>query len=133
MTSFVFDIGAKARKAARFIGQVRAELQRALVEEKAARKLTQQQIATMIGVNRSVINRQIMGLENLTLRRVAELAWALNREISFSLRAPAQAQLRVEAPKELTASAYEPPTLWEAVGTPPYVRTHTTEDIRAAA
>jgi len=82
----VFDIGDRARKVSRFIGQVRAELRRAFASEKASRKITQQQIATMIGVNRSVINRQLMGLENLTLRRVAELAWALGWEIIFVLR-----------------------------------------------
>ena len=50
--------------------------------------LTQQQIAEAIGVNRSVINRQIMGKENLTLRSVAEIAWALGWEIVFHLRKP---------------------------------------------
>jgi hypothetical protein len=86
MNLYVFDIGEPARKVSRFIGQVRAELRRALVSEKASRKLSQQQIATMIGTSRSVINREIMGLENLTLRRVAELAWALDWEIVFYLR-----------------------------------------------
>jgi hypothetical protein len=90
MNLYVFDIGEKARKVARFIGEVRAEFQRAFVIEKSFRKITQQQIATMIGVNRSVINRQLMGLENLTLRRVAELAWALGWEIVFQLRKPGQ-------------------------------------------
>lgn len=86
MNSYVFDIGEKDRKASRFIGHVRTELQKALVAEKAERKITQQQIANQIGVNRSVINRQLMGTENLTLRSVAELAWALGWEIDFTLR-----------------------------------------------
>jgi len=86
MNLYLFDIGERARRVSRFIGQVRAELQRAFASEKASRKITQQQIATMIGVHRSVINRQLMGLENLTLRRVAELAWALGWEIVFVLR-----------------------------------------------
>lgn len=88
MTSYVFDIGEKARKASRFIGHVRMELQKALVAEKAARKITQQQIANQIGVNRSVINRQLTGTENLTLRSVAELAWALGWDIDFALKKP---------------------------------------------
>jgi predicted XRE-type DNA-binding protein len=88
MNLYVFDIGERARKVSRFIGHVRAELRRALATEKASRKLSQQQIATMIGTSRSVINREIMGLENLTLRRVAELAWALGWEIVFELRKP---------------------------------------------
>lgn len=88
MSSYVFDIGEKARKVSRFIGEVRSELQNALSEEKAYRKLTQQDIATLIGVNRSVINRQLIGRENLTLRSVAELAWALGRDIEFRLHKP---------------------------------------------
>ena len=89
MNSYLFDIGGKKRAAARFIGRVRAELQRALISEKATRKLTQQAIAKLIGVNRSVINRQLMGYENMTLRSVAELAWALGWDILFELRKPA--------------------------------------------
>jgi plasmid maintenance system antidote protein VapI len=85
MTLYVFDIGERARKVSRFIGEVRSELQNALMEEKASRKLTQQNIASLIGVNRSVINRQLIGSENLTLRRVAELAWALGWDIEFRL------------------------------------------------
>jgi len=105
MNSYVFDIGEKARKVARFIGHVRAELQRALVVEKASRKLTQQQIATMIGVHRSVINRQLMGFENLTLRRVAELAWALGWELYFELRRPQQpGTITVESPAASTSN-----------------------------
>jgi DNA-binding transcriptional regulator YdaS (Cro superfamily) len=88
MNSYVFDIGDRGRKVSRFIGQVRAEIQHALNVEKSLRKITQQMIANLIGVNRSVINRQIMGEENLTLRRVAEIAWALGWEIVFELRKP---------------------------------------------
>lgn len=94
MNLFVYDIGERARKVSRFIGEVRAELQRALMVEKKSRRLTQQQIATSIGVNRSVINRQLMGLENLTLRRVAELAWALEWEIVFYLRKPGTCEVQ---------------------------------------
>ena len=86
MNSFVFDIGERARKVSRFVGRVRSELQRALIAEKKSRKLSQQEIAQLIGVNRSVINRQLMGTENLTIRRVAELAWALGWDIEFKLK-----------------------------------------------
>ena len=88
MISYVFDIGERSRKVSRFISHVRSELQSALVAEKSSRKLTQQSIADKIGVNRSVINRQLMGEENLTLRSVADLAWALGWDIDFSLRKP---------------------------------------------
>jgi hypothetical protein len=86
MNSYMFDIGEKSRKVSRFIGEVRAQLQRALAAEKSSRRLTQQQLATMIGTDRAVINRQLMGYENLTLRRVAEFAWAFGWDIHFELR-----------------------------------------------
>jgi len=105
MNSYVFDIGGKARKASRFIGHVRAELQKALIAEKAARKITQQEIANLLGVNRSVINRQLMGEENITLRRVAELAWALGWEIVFELRKPSAARGK----NHMSLDAYQPP------------------------
>jgi plasmid maintenance system antidote protein VapI len=86
MTSYVFDIGERARRASRFITHVRAELQRAFVAEKSVRKITQQKVAELLGVNRSVVNRQLTGEENLTLRSVAELAWALGWQPVFELR-----------------------------------------------
>jgi hypothetical protein len=88
MSSLVYDIGGKSRMVSRFMGTVRRELQKAVAAEKATRKLTQQQIADMLDTNRSVINREILG-GNLTLRRLAELAWALGWEIVFEFRKPA--------------------------------------------
>ncbi len=86
MNSYLFDIGDRPRKVSRFIAHVCAELQRALVEEKSRRKISQQSIAKKLGINRSVINRQFIGEENLTLRSIAELAWALDWEPDFRLR-----------------------------------------------
>lgn len=86
MTSFKLPIEPRQRKASRFLGRVYSELQRALVEEKTLRKLTQQDLASQLGVNRSVVNRQFSGHANLTLRSIADLAWVLNREIVFELQ-----------------------------------------------
>jgi transcriptional regulator with XRE-family HTH domain len=86
MSLYEFDIGEKDRCVSRFLGDVRSEIQQAFMAEKATRKLTQQQIATLLEVNRSVINRQLTGVENPTCRRVAELAWALGYEPEFRLR-----------------------------------------------
>jgi len=104
----VFDVGEKARAVGRFVGEVRAQLQIALAAEKESRKLTQQKIATMIGTNRSVINREILGYENISVRRLGELAWALGWEPDFQLRKPQAAQI-VEAKKfDSTATAEIP-------------------------
>lgn len=89
MTSFRLSLTPSKRAAGRFISKVRRELQKALSEEHARRGLTQSDLARKIGVHRSVIHRQLVGIENLTLGRVGELAAALGREADFALRDPA--------------------------------------------
>jgi len=64
---------------------VRREIQKALAEEQVKTGITQASIANDLGVNRSVIHRQIMGLENLTLGTVGEIASALGRDPQFSM------------------------------------------------
>lgn len=86
MTSFHFDIGARARNAGRFIAHVRNELLRALTERKKETKLSQQTLAHKLGVHRSLINRQLTGETNMTLRSLADLAWAMDLEISVELK-----------------------------------------------
>jgi|SRR5258708_22403013 hypothetical protein len=108
--SLVFDIGERGRRVARFIGKVHRELQDALEHEKKTRGLTQQQIASLLNVNRSVINREFLGGGNLTLRRLAELAWALGWDIIFELRRPTtiagQNQI-ARAPKTATRGNFQ--------------------------
>jgi DNA-binding Lrp family transcriptional regulator len=86
MPSFNFDIGDLERVGSRFLSDVRDELQRALATEKATRKITQQQIAEKLGTSRAVINRQITGLENIGIKRVAEILWAIGWEPHFGAR-----------------------------------------------
>jgi transcriptional regulator with XRE-family HTH domain len=89
VTSFHFDIGERARHAGRFIGRVRGELLRALSERKSEHGLSQEALARKLDTERSLINRQLSGESNLTLRSVADLAWAMDLEISFELKKPA--------------------------------------------
>ena len=90
MTFFRFDIGARSRTAGRLMGRVRRELLRAVTEEKQA-GLTQQELARRLESGRSNINRQLSGEAEITLRSLADLAWALDREITFELRRPDEA------------------------------------------
>lgn len=85
MASFQIALSPSRRAATRFIGSVRTALQQALKEEKVQRRLDQSEIAEMIDVHRSVISRQLNGKADISLARVAELAWAMGREIEFSL------------------------------------------------
>ncbi len=86
MPSFKFDIGEKESVGLRFLSDVRDELQRALSVEKSERKITQQQIANLLGTSRAVINRQLMGLENIGIKRVGEILWAIGWEPLFQAR-----------------------------------------------
>jgi transcriptional regulator with XRE-family HTH domain len=88
VTSFHFDIGSRARHAGRFIGRVRGELLRALAERKAETGLSQQALARKLDADRAQINRQLSGEANLSLRSLAELAWAMDMDISFELKKP---------------------------------------------
>lgn len=85
MTSFQTSISPSRREAARYVTHVRRTLQAALVEEEAKRGLTQSDIARIVGVHRSVINRELRGYKDITHGRVAELAYALGRTPTFSL------------------------------------------------
>ena len=88
MTYFHFDIGERARHAGRFIGRVRGELLRALSERKSEIGFSQQGLAQKLDAERSLINRQLSGEANLSLRSLADLAWAMDVEISFELKEP---------------------------------------------
>lgn len=85
MSSFQISLTPSKKAAARYVTAVRRALQKALTEENKKSGLTQTEIARAIGVHRSVINRELRGQKNITLSRVAELAWALNRNPNFVL------------------------------------------------
>lgn len=86
MPSYEYKIDERSRAGSRFITRVNGELRHALVTEKSERKLTQQAIADKLGVNRSVVNRRFMGLENMTARSISELLWAIGWEAHFEAR-----------------------------------------------
>jgi transcriptional regulator with XRE-family HTH domain len=83
--SYQITISPNKRAAARFVALVRRSLQRALAEEEKKRGLSQSDLARAIGVNRSVISREMRGHKDLPLSRVAELAWAMGRKPIFDL------------------------------------------------
>jgi hypothetical protein len=92
MPSFEFDIGELEQVGSRFLSDVRDELQRALATEKASRKITQQEIAEKLGTSRAVINRQLIGHENISIKRVAEILWAIGWQPSFKAEKIPQGQ-----------------------------------------
>ncbi|MCG6121305.1 MAG: helix-turn-helix transcriptional regulator [Microvirga sp.] len=100
----------RARKAGRFIHRVQKELQNAFVDS----GLKQQEIAERLGVNRSVVNKRLQGEANLTLRTIADLAWAMDAEIDFTLKSrrgveELNNQAPVDAAPTATASGADRP------------------------
>lgn len=97
MTSFQITLTPSKRAAGRFISRVRRALLKALAEEEKAKGLTQSEISRLLDVDRSVISRELHGQKDITLGRVAELAWALGRKPHFDLEIPvAECRLNVD-------------------------------------
>jgi 1,6-anhydro-N-acetylmuramate kinase len=72
------------------------------VLESKERGLKQTDIARTIGVHRSVIHRQLQGHEDITLSRVAELAYAMGRRVVIDfpeIKAPQGSNLAPTAPQ----------------------------------
>lgn len=88
MTSFHFDIDPKEHFVARAISRARDALRLAFLEEKATRDFTQADLARTLGIDRSVINRQLTGDANMTIRSLAELAWGLDRDLVVQMPRP---------------------------------------------
>jgi len=88
--SLQISITPKERAAARFVSRVRRAIQKALAEAEIEHGTNQSDIARAIGVNRSVISRELRGHKDLGLSRVAEFAWAMGRRpsINFEKIAP---------------------------------------------
>lgn len=83
MTLFQISVSPRRRAAARFNGEVRREVQRALLEAKARQGITQAKIAREIDVDRSVINREVRGVRDISLGRLAEIGSLIGKRAIF--------------------------------------------------
>lgn len=83
--SFRMQIDPRSRKAARFISGVHKQLQQAYLRA-SARGITQQEIANTLDVDRSTINRRLMGGGNLTLRTLSDFAHAMDESVEVVFR-----------------------------------------------
>jgi len=84
MTSFQTGLSEHRRAGTRFINDIRRGLQKAYAEENDANGLNQSEIGRRLGIHRSVVHRELKGVENITLRRAGELAWAMGRRAVVS-------------------------------------------------
>jgi len=90
MPSYRITVSPSKRAAGRFVYGVRRAIQKAFAEEQSKRGLTQTAIARALGIHRSVINRELRGKKDITLGRVAELAWAMGRKPHFDFLEPVE-------------------------------------------
>lgn len=111
MSSFRLKIDPRQRAVGRFILSVRTALQQAFAEEQAEHGLTRAELARRLDTHRSAITRWLSGSDSLSLRTIAELAWALGREVDLVFRKKAErpganeVRVSTEPPRQITASA----------------------------
>ena len=79
--SYRMRLSKRSRNAGRFISRVHEEIQRAF----SSSGMKQNEVAEKLEINRSVVNRQLQGHSNLTLRSIADLAWAMDKKIVFKI------------------------------------------------
>ncbi|KVK43574.1 hypothetical protein BCY90_17410 [Agrobacterium deltaense] len=87
MTSFLFELDhPKDEAAAAFVAKVGRLLQTALVDRKEIEKITQQEIASRLGIDRSRVNKCFSGYANLSLESLAEICWAMDVEPELTFK-----------------------------------------------
>lgn len=81
MTFLDFDIDDKDLASAKFIGDTRRALVAALLDaKKEDRSICQAELARRIKMDKGSLSRLLNGRENMTLRTIAEISWALGLE-----------------------------------------------------
>jgi len=105
MSSYQMRLTDRQRSIGRIVQKIQRSIAHALANAKAKSGLTQQHLANKLGVDRSVINRRVMGRANLTIRSLAELAWALDMDIKFEL-VPKQRGIMRAASERKRASSW---------------------------
>lgn len=87
MRSFQVDNDDRRRIYLAFVGSLESQLRELFGQRKAAGATSQQQIAAMLGVNKSVVNRRLNGADNLTAKSIADLVWAMDGVIEVKITA----------------------------------------------
>ncbi len=80
--SFQFELDPRDEASATLVAEVGKKLQRHCV----LKGFSQNELAEKLGVNRSHISRSLSGFNNLTLKTLAELAWAMDCRVTLELQ-----------------------------------------------
>jgi len=107
------------------VGAIESKLRDAYARRHDEGKATQASLAEKLGVNRSSIHRRLNGAENMTLKTVADLVWALDCCIEIEIADAAgqtegSAAVRM-APRALPTAHVVDLEAWDAVRENPSV------------
>jgi transcriptional regulator with XRE-family HTH domain len=72
------------------IGSIESQLRAAYENRHAAGLDTQASVAEKLGVDRSVVNRRLLGHTNMTAETIADMAWALGQSVALKIFDPFQ-------------------------------------------
>ena len=104
--SYKMKIDPRRRKFVRLVSLIHAEIDRALQEECASRGISQNDVARILGIDQGALSRRLSGTSNLTLRSIADLAWALDRDIDFAFNViDSQRSSNTNRPQQASTSA----------------------------
>ena len=85
--SYKFKISPKRKLYAALIGDVHQELYDAFARRAKKDGLTKSALAEKLEINKSLVTRKLNRTSNLSIRSLAELAWALDYLPKFSMTA----------------------------------------------
>lgn len=84
--SYKARVNARDLKYAGFASKVLRELKRAYRSEEKRVGLRKKDVAEKLGVNPALITRWLNGTtENITLKTISDIAWALDHDIDFTM------------------------------------------------
>lgn len=83
--SYQLKISKRKSQAGRFISKTHKELLKAFLFVSQKSGLTQQKLAEKLEMDRSTVNRILLGEGNLTLRTISDIAWALECDINITI------------------------------------------------
>jgi DNA-directed RNA polymerase subunit N (RpoN/RPB10) len=69
-------------------GQIEGQLRAAYDQRFHAGEVTQTKLANRLGVNRSCVNRRLLGHTNMTVETIADMVWALGFAIKVDIYDP---------------------------------------------
>jgi transcriptional regulator with XRE-family HTH domain len=83
----LLDISPQQMAGSQAVHEAISGMRNAFLRARSVSRITQQSIALKLGVGRSIINRRLLGRENMTVRTLGELAWAMGYKLNISFTA----------------------------------------------